>query len=1343
MRTQATAALVLFVTTGTLRGADEAPPTEPAGVALRIIGISDLDPRSAETPLTLTVKVTNRADAQSGLLECDIMDYWFRSSYVRVPVPLKKNEAKDVRVDLDKETRRRLFRARHESGTNVFAVYVSFKRDGAVLARTGRGFHFVNRVKRYEVLPALEPEQEHVDDVFGTQRLVDRVRCFDPADPHPYIEGGRGLGSKYAGGVPQFGWKELFRETNRPFTTVETVLGKKCRVARGWGWFGYKLNRKGLAPGKPYLVVIEYPQDVGRSYKVWNTGSAYGIGGDYGFHTGKTLGDHWTRAVNAEYVDYPLTGRYERWYSFFHLANKVWAPGEPRRQSWSAGVEGFWVIVGGVGPSMDPLSAGAAVRTISLYEIQDVRALLPRVRRPPLELGRRQIFSTSESTGRRRFPPAQRTRWAKELLAETSLFGMTGLAPNGTRVVQPLLEANRKGDFGLKILPRVFMQRDIFGKMNPAEDARAIAADGRYNLPPLVWGGVAYLPDILHPTVLSRACTLIDGYLSEWTSYPELAGAMLFKHYGAPIMISFSDRALRLFEKDTGARIGGKTGQQRRDWVIGNAKGAYYRWWFGKKREFLLAIRDHLHSRRPDLRLFYFAWHSDDDFPFSSGRLRYSGRPWDDKVYVPGTNILLVPSFTVPLDEWTEAERRRAAHHSIRGRYREKVAPALQDRITLEDIVYGRQKDMKEFWGAKRSGEMPHLVYPHEMDLVRMFTEPGTVYTNGIGDDPRLYRGDKGFVYWAPVHYRYTADNPAFLNLFRTGEGLGVANHFPYNEATGARNCYNLMAATGVEHGGRFSMMEEVLAMAHADPVYLMAGMWLPVKRGFPSHARAFSAAFLALPAVPSQVLKGAAQPADPDIVVRSYQTEYGTYVAVINKAFDLKDRTVTLTLDAGPGAVAQVTDLVSGRAVPHQAVGPKRLRFAVRTEPMTLRSFHLKPTQPLAAFRDVQVTRHRFSPNGDGVQDEVMLTGRATSPTHAGSWTCTVSADGGRPVRRTAGRGPLRVRWDGRDTSGRVVPDGRYRFALVAEGLPKAVHRRAVVEVRNAPPPPPTIAPDTPRVVRYNAVDITGRADARRLRIRFSGRELERAVGPGGVFALTLTNLRLGRNDIEILGLSPTGVLSRPVTVSVTLTPEWLAADASTLFLADYTKGVDATFAKGDPKATAVNVTRSAEGVRIGEGAALSYATPGNLNLQTGSVEMWVKPEWDGDAPLTAVLFSQYHGTNHNRQFFRILKHTNALLYGACNGTATRYAAARVDITDWKANTWHFIKLVWAPGTIRLSVDGRTALEAPLTPKHLPTQAEPRFWIGGWKQWNQKSYWQRGWGLSVFRQVRISAVPR
>jgi len=47
--------------------------------------------------------------------------------------------------------------------------------------------------------------------------------------------------------------------------TVESVLGEKRRVAHGWGWFGYKFNREGVMPGKAYVLVMEYPEDTGRT----------------------------------------------------------------------------------------------------------------------------------------------------------------------------------------------------------------------------------------------------------------------------------------------------------------------------------------------------------------------------------------------------------------------------------------------------------------------------------------------------------------------------------------------------------------------------------------------------------------------------------------------------------------------------------------------------------------------------------------------------------------------------------------------------------------------------------------------------------------------------------------------------------------------------------------------------------------------------------------------------------------------------------------------------------------------------------------------------------------------
>ncbi len=309
-------------------------------------------------------------------------------------------------------------------------------------------------------------------------------------------------------------------------------------------------------------------------------------------------------------------------------------------------------------------------------------------------------------------------------------------------------------------------------------------------------------------------------------------------------------------------------------------------------------MRDHLQHLRPDLKLFYFPWHGDDDYPFAVGRLRYEGLPEHDKVYVPGTNILLVPRFIKPRDQWSKEEKLHPK--TARNYYREQIDPALVGRITLEDIIYGRYKDRPEFWGEKRSGELPHLLYPEQLDLVKMITEPGGVYSRGygVGISPRLYRQDRAIVLWAPVHYRFTADNAKFLDMFRTGEGVAVANGFPYNEEQGVGNCFGLNSAMAMEHAGPFCMMEEVLAMANADPTNLMVGMWPPPKRGFPAYARAFAAAYLALPALPSKVLAGAIEPADPDIIVRAYATPRGTYLAVINKAFSLDRKEVKLTVE-------------------------------------------------------------------------------------------------------------------------------------------------------------------------------------------------------------------------------------------------------------------------------------------------------------------------------------------------------------------------------------------------------------------------------------------------------------
>ncbi|MFH1904448.1 MAG: hypothetical protein ABIK53_02840, partial [bacterium] len=548
----------------------------------------------------------------------------------------------------------------------------------------------------------------------------------------------------------------------------------------------------------------------------------------------------------------------------------------------------------------------------------------------------------------------------------------------------------------------------------------------------------------------------------------------------------------------------------------------YYQWWYKKKREFLLSVRDNLQALRPDLKLFYFPWHSDDDFPFSCGRLRYAGHPLKDKIYVPGTNILLVPSFTVPPEKWTKEQKKKPA--LARSYYREKITPELEGKVTLEDILYGRHKEMKEFWGAKRSGELPHLVYPHEMDLVKMFTEPGSMYSPySIGCNPCLYKNDKGIIYWAPVHYKYTADNPEFLNLFKTGEGSAIGNFFPYNEETSYNNTYNLFIIGAIEHAGPFSMMEEVASMAHSDPFYIMDGMWEPVRRGFLKSARDFSVAFLSLPAIPSKVLTTAVIPKDKDIVVRQYNTDFGTYLAIINKAFDLKEKSITLTLYPECGKVEKVVDLVSGKSLPFENVPGNAISFSYKIGPMQLKSLRFIPETPKIAFRDLSLTSVFFSPNGDGRGDKMEITGRTVIQVTKGKWVAQIKNRRNKIIREFEGPLPkAEIIWDGKDKNNIPLEDGKYEIILKSFQFPEAVVKRTIV-IDTSPPSSRIIFKNLPKKIPVNNTILEGKvlpkeAGMSLYFLQEGNEEKKLALLPDGSFRVAMEDFNLGENNLSFI---------------------------------------------------------------------------------------------------------------------------------------------------------------------------------------------------------------------------------
>ena len=1108
---------------------------------LSIAAGPELDPESVDTPLSITVQVISPLTDREVTLECEVVDYWFRASSFEQVLQLEAGEMCDVTIELDEATCARLLKMRNEAGANLFKVICELTSDGERLAHTNKFFRFKNRVRKWATLPALDPQTERINDVFGEQRLVDVINCADPNDPHPYMEGGRGMGSKTTGAVPNESWKDIYREPLDSFTTIETIFDRQSRVAHGWGWFGYKFNRKGLKPHRPYVVVLEYPEDTGRTYTIFNTGISTSLVGGYGFHTGRTLGDHWTRTLNSEYVDYPLSGKTERWYSLFHLGNKVWEPGDPWRESATRGnaEDGFWIIVGGVGPSQDPLASGAAVSTIKLYEIADMAALFPQIDQPPLELGRREMFITAESDGTTKYLTDEqaRAKWAQVRLYDAAFMGMSGIAPNGKTDIASLLTANSEENLGLKLFPRWMTEREMLSRVGGPPESLAIDIDGksaaiRHAI------HVDTLPDILHPTTLPAVLRLVTEELGPHMDDPAFAGMMLYRHYGASIPPSFSDYDLKLYEGENGVSIPGDDVAARREWLLHNQKNAYYQWWYAKKREFLLAVRDHLQALRPDLKLFYFPWHSDDDYPFACGRLRYQGVPMMDKMYVPGTNILLVPSFSVPPAKWTAEERKDP--RLARRYYREAIAPELQGKVTIEDILYGRYKDMPEFWGAPRSGELPHLAYPKQMDLVGMLTEPGSVYAHNVGYNPRLFKLDESFVYWAPVRHRFTADNPELLELFRTGEGSAVAVHMPYNEETSHLNVPSIHGAHGVEHGGPFCMMEEVVSMACSDPTYIMDSMWEPLKRGFPEYARAFAQAYRALPAVPSTVLTGAVTPPDDALVVRAYDTDYGYYVAVVNPAFDLKERSITLSLEPAVSAVDRIINLGTGEKVAFRdAAEEGRIEVDLAIPPMSLTGLRVLDRKPRAVVRDVRMTPARFSPNGDGRHDTVTLTARTVMQVTQGRWQAEIRNGDDAVMRRFDGTVPaVEFTWDGMDENGARCPDDRYSVRFTATAFPEAAHNVQLV-IDTAPPQARAVLDADELTISVNNLVVKGAVtgmepgDALYLRQKGSGDRVV-PVDATGAFNAGVEAVDIGANEILLLIMDRAGNMTPPQELSV-----------------------------------------------------------------------------------------------------------------------------------------------------------------------------------------------------------------
>jgi hypothetical protein len=710
---------------------------------------------------------------------------------------------------------------------------------------------------------------------FGTLPLVDEVQCGAPADADAFSEDPAGA------------------------TVVETLLGRPCRVlkpAESAPYFAYRIGQgKGLKPGAAYLLQVEYPEDLPRSMFVGNRGCETILG----FATGAALGDalhgKYTTS-NPESLRYPLSGRYETWQTLFYLHDRFPDLNQPRGEGPRPMLpaDGFWVVISQSRAANDPLSAGAAVARIRLLEVPDPSRFDVPLRQPPAPLPRRHVFvreEMSDGTVQSRKPEERGVEddiawfeykarlfrfwglntYCKDLLEfghnqgwDSGPYGSHDWVNQSSTPDRWPQILERIAPYGLDVLPYYEYAGSVGQKsLGIQRRCRPLTRDDAFTH--ISWSEIAN-GDVTDPETLADAKKVLDCTILRHKRSARFVGAW-FRTRPSHIPIGFGEADLLRFGWEANDGVAVTREQLKADPAL---LQRYYDWWFAHRHDFLVGLRDYLRQwAEPDSVILFTPDTSEAGRSLDNGGLVTDDPPaWQPLVGQPGQEKLKV-------------------------RTEEEVIEGGEYLTSLLNPVFN--------WG----GWEWHHSCPQP--------------------DPARYRDTDGVMLTCPINRAYTVASPQAFDAFRTPGGLAVVRHYFLNEHEMNEKIGYFVG--DVERAGPACMMAEARAVANGDPRYLGYLASNSFNRGFPQYVRRFMAAFLALPALPSEVVQGASD--DPEVVVRRIATQaHGTYLALVNTALTPKAE-VVISLPAG----GVLTDAATGETLAAPggkvtlALGPCELR--------------------------------------------------------------------------------------------------------------------------------------------------------------------------------------------------------------------------------------------------------------------------------------------------------------------------------------------------------------------------------------------------------------------------------
>jgi hypothetical protein len=367
-----------------------------------------------------------------------------------------------------------------------------------------------------------------------------------------------------------------------------------------------------------------------------------------------------------------------------------------------------------------------------------------------------------------------------------------------------------------------------------------------------IWWGERANADLTDPATYEDLRKMLELTIVDHKDKVTFVGAWL-RTRPSDLPVSFADEPLQRYSDEM---LSGETATREGLRADATKLTAYRDWWNLKRRDFLTSLHAYLEDNLEGEQAMLFTAYSEEGGPRVGGG--------------------------IVTDDTTRFEPSGMSAQDF-------------DTFMAEDKYLTQMLADQNNWNEDGCSDPSKRMYEWQHSIPR--------------PDPQNYEDTPGAMMTFPFNHQFTAASQVALDTFRTPSGLAIIRHFNLNEntMTGSSGSSVGYFVADVGRAGAFSMLAEAKALAHGDPRYIGYLAASSFSRGFPVPTRAFNAAFLALPAIPSEILTGAAS--DAKVIVRAYPTDdHGTFLAIVNTAMTPKSG-VVITL---PEPSVSATDRVA-----------------------------------------------------------------------------------------------------------------------------------------------------------------------------------------------------------------------------------------------------------------------------------------------------------------------------------------------------------------------------------------------------------------------------------------------